>query len=203
MGREARCHARWGQQEGEVTVLIEPPDLIARGAFRARAPLATLSQIRADHGTLRCFAGTEPVELTLGQLAPRWAAALVAPPPTLAKKLGLTAATHVFVSGTIDDEALAEALARAKRTRSTNAADVIVARTDDPAKLDALLTTHAEALARGVPLWVVYVKGKDAPLGETAVRTMLRERGLMDRKVAAVSERLTALQFTRVARATR
>ena len=48
-----------------------------------------------------------------------------------------------------------------------------------------------------VPLWVVYTKGKNGPLGEAAVRAMLRERGLIDLKVAAVSSALTALQFVR------
>lgn len=52
-------------------------------------------------------------------------------------------------------------------------------------------------LARGVPFWVVYTKGKNAPLGETAVRAMLRERGLIDLKVASVSPTLTALKFAR------
>jgi hypothetical protein len=47
---------------------------------------------------------------------------------------------------------------------------------------------------------VVYTKGKHAPLGETAVRALLRERGLMDFEVASVSATLTALKFARPAR---
>jgi|GEM_PF-4692907 len=43
--------------------------------------------------------------------------------------------------------------------------------------------------ARGVPAI--------APLGETAVRGLLRRRGLVDVKVASVSPRLTALAFVR------
>jgi hypothetical protein len=52
-------------------------------------------------------------------------------------------------------------------------------------------------LDAGVPMWVVYTKGPRAPLGETAVRALLRERGLMDLKVASVSPALTALKFAR------
>jgi hypothetical protein len=44
---------------------------------------------------------------------------------------------------------------------------------------------------------VVYTKGRGAPLGETAVRAALRERGLIDLKVASVSAALTALKFAR------
>jgi hypothetical protein len=45
-------------------------------------------------------------------------------------------------------------------------------------------------------VWIVYTKGKDAPLGESAVRAALRERGYRDTKVAAVSATRTALRFT-------
>ena len=37
----------------------------------------------------------------------------------------------------------------------------------------------------------------DAPLGETAVLALLRERGFIDLKVASVSATLTALKFVR------
>ena len=53
-------------------------------------------------------------------------------------------------------------------------------------------------LTAEAPEGVVYTKGARAPLGETTVRGMLRERGLMDLKVAAVSPALTALKFARV-----
>jgi hypothetical protein len=203
MGREARRHARWGTRSGEVTVLIEPPELIARGAFRARARLDELGEVRAEGGTLRCSAGGEQIELTLGPLAPRWATALVAPPPSLAKKLGLKPTTRVWVEGEVDDEALAAALAQATRANDATDIDVIVARIDDAAALASVLKVHARTLALGVRLWVVYVKGKDAPLGEAAIRTILRDRGFIDLKVASVSTRLTALQFVRRAKGER
>jgi hypothetical protein len=200
MGREARCHARWGARSGEVTVLIEPPELIARGAFRARARLDALGEIRVEGGTLRCSAAGEQIELALGPLAARWATALVAPPPSLAKKLGLKSTTRVQVEGEVDDDALAAALAEAKPASGAADTDVIVARIDEAAALASVLKAHARALARGVPLWVVYIKGKDGPLGESAIRTILRDRGFIDVKVASVSTRLTALQFVRRAK---
>jgi hypothetical protein len=128
---------------------------------------------------------------------------LVAPPPSLAKKLGLKPTTRVWVEGEVDDEALAAALAQATRANDTANIDVIVARIDDAAALASVLKAHARTLARGVRLWVVYVKGKDAPLGEAAIRTILRDRGFIDLKVASVSTRLTALQFVRRAKGER
>ncbi|HTW85210.1 MAG TPA: hypothetical protein VMD91_14165 [Candidatus Sulfotelmatobacter sp.] len=198
MGREARCYARWGEHAGEVTVQIEPPDLIARGAFRVRAPLATLVGVRAENGTVRCSTAGEEIVLDLGAtLAPRWAAALVAAPPSLAKKLSVGPTTRVWVSGDIDDDELASALDGVPRAARASAAEMLIVRTDDAGALRTALGKAGPALAAGVALWVVYVKGKNAPLGETAVRAMLRGEGLIDRKVAAVSARLTALQFTR------
>jgi hypothetical protein len=200
MGREARCYARWGERRGEVTVLIEPPELIVRGAFRARASLAALTKVRAEHGIVRCIAAGDVIELELGEvLAPRWAAALIAAPPALAKKLGITPITCLWIDGPIDDDELAAALGDSPRTKNAAEAGLLIVRTDDADVLAERVAILAPALARGTPLWVVYVKGKGAPLGERTVRTMLRDRGMIDRKIAAVSERLTALQFARLA----
>lgn len=200
MGREARCAASWGARSGEVTALLESTELIVRGAFRARAPIASLAGVRVVADTLHFCAGDDDVALVLGTAAAtRWAAALTTPPPSLAKKLGITAGSRVLALGTIDDAALAEALA-AGIPAGDDDPDVIVARTDDADTLARIEREHRALLERRVPLWVVYTKGKGAPLGETAVRAMLRERGLMDLKVAAVSPTLTALQFGRIVR---
>lgn len=201
MGREARCEARWGARSGEVKALLESTEVVVRGAFRASAPLAELRDVRADGDVLRFTARGEDVALWLGADASRWAAKIAAPPPSLAAKLGIGAATRLLIAGRIDDPELAGALAAATRTRSAASADAIVVRVDDRSTLSRLAETYAAALERGVPLWVVYTKGKDAPLGETAVRELLRERGLIDLKVASVSPALTALKFARPKRA--
>ncbi|MBD5633221.1 MAG: hypothetical protein IAI49_01980, partial [Candidatus Eremiobacteraeota bacterium] len=75
-------------------------------------------------------------------------------------------------------------------------ADVAVVRTDDRAAL-ARWAEAARAHARLPPIWVVYVKGRSAPLGESAVREEMRRFGFVDTKIAAVSERLTALCFVK------
>src|ERR1700694_3796040 len=134
MGREARCGARWGARSGEVTALLESTELIVRGAFHARAAIASLRDVRADAGTLHFRSGDDDVALVLGAAAPRWAAASAKPPTPLATKLGITPEARVAVEGRVDDEALAAALATGRRIRS-GTPDVIVARTDD---VDAL-----------------------------------------------------------------
>jgi hypothetical protein len=197
VGREARCSARWGKRSGEVKALLETTEIIVRGAFRDAAPLAELRNVRADGDTLRFSVRDEDVALVLGAAAPRWAAKIAAPPPSLAVKLGIGATTRLFVTGRIDDPGLATALDAAKRTRAANSADMIVARVDDADALARIAETHRARLERGIPLWVIYTKGKAAPLGETTVRATMRERGLIDLKVASVSPSLTALKFAR------
>lgn len=195
MGREARCAASWGARSGEVTVHLDTSDVTVRGAFRARAPVESLREVRADGDTLRFRAGADDVALRVGTSAPRWAAAIAKQPPSLAAKLGITPHTRVLAIGAVDDDALAGALATG--IASDERPDLIVARVDDAGGLARIASEHAPLLERRVPLWVVYTKGKGAPLGETAVRAILRERGLVDLKVAAVSGMLTALQFAR------
>jgi hypothetical protein len=189
MGREARCAASWGPRSGQVTVHLDSAELVVRGAFRARAPLPSLRDVRVAADTLHFRTGEDDVALVLGPAAPRWAAAIAKPPPSLAAKLGITAGTRILVEGEIDDDVLAAALA-VGLLADGDGTDLIVAR---------IASEHRALLERRIPMWVVYTKGKRAPLGETAVRAMLRERGLMDLKVASVSPALTALQFARTA----
>jgi hypothetical protein len=197
VGREARCTATWGTRSGEVTALLESTELIVRGAFRARVPLASLTAVQVRGDTLHFRAGDDEVALLLGSAAQRWAAALTTPRPTLAARLGITARSRLLVEGDVDDEALATALAAATAP-AADGPEIIVARVDDPQALIDIAQRHRALLARGVPIWVVYTKGCGAPLGEAAVRTILRQRGLMDLKVASVSAALTALKFARV-----
>jgi hypothetical protein len=61
--------------------------------------------------------------------------------------------------------------------------------------LHAALRDAKTQLLKGVPIWMVYPKGKGHAIGETVVRELLRENGMMDTKVASVSSKFTALRF--------
>jgi hypothetical protein len=80
-------------------------------------------------------------------------------------------------------------------TPATTACDLLVIRTDDGDELEAALDAHAAHLRTTRPVWVVATKGRNAPLGEAAIREALRSRACIDTKVAAVSARLTAMRF--------
>jgi hypothetical protein len=198
MGREARCGCRWGERRGNVTALLESSEFIVRGDFRARAALAAIEEVGVRDERLEFRVAGERVALELDNArARRWAQAIVAQPPTLARKLGIGAHTRLHLRGTVDDDALAAALADAAASDAPlGEADLAIVRTDDGDVL-ARWTGEIASESRDPVIWVVYVKGRSAPLGETAVRESLRRSGFIDVKTAAVSERLSALKFTK------
>ena len=135
MGQEANCICEWGGETARVKALVEPPELILRGEIRRRLPFSELRQVRAEGGTLRFKFGSDVVVLKLGAaMAEKWAKAILTPPPSLAKKLGITPESTVWVIGTVDDAALETAVGEA-RMAARKGADVIVARVNTSAEL--------------------------------------------------------------------
>lgn len=197
MGREADCTCDWNGTTAKVKALVEPPELILRGELRRRVPYAQMRHVRADRDKL-CFEfEKETVSLHLGNaLAAKWVQYLTAPPPSLAKKLGITADTVVRMIGDADDDALQQALASAS-SFATGAGDLILARINTLQDLHRALKSAAEQLDRGVPIWFIYPKGKGHALTENDVRTTALATGIVNTKVAAVSTALTALRFVK------
>jgi hypothetical protein len=197
MGREAICTCDWDGTKAEVKALIEPPELILRGGVRRRIPIAAMKQIRADGERLRFTFNGEAVALDLGSdVAVKFAKALTTPPPSLAKKLGITAESVVRMIGEVDDKALEKATSEAKEVTSRNG-NVILARVDTPGDLTGALKKAANDLDQGVPIWFIYPKGPGHALNEHIVRATGLSAGIVDTKVAAVSPALTALRFVK------
>jgi len=210
MGREAECTCDWNGTSAKVKALIEPPELILRGALKRRVPFAEMKNVRADIGKLRFDYRGETVALLIGAaLAAKWVHFLTAPPPTLAKKLGITSETIVRMIGPADDAALTEALASA--SPNGGPAGLILARVNTLQELSSALKAAAEQLDRGIAIWFIYPKArgpreralvpgmasKAHPLTENDVRTTALAAGIVDNKVAAVSLTLTALRFVK------
>jgi len=197
MGREANCLCEWNGEMVRVKALVEPPELILRGEIRRRLPFSEMSQVRADGAALRFKFGGDAVALKLGApTAEKWAKAILTPPPSLAKKLGVSAESTAWVIGTIDDPALGTALGEA-RTASRKGADLIVARVNTAAELARAFKAAAMETSAGVPIWIVYRKGAGHAIGEADVRSAGIAAGIVDVKVASVSPQLTALKFVR------
>lgn len=197
MGLEATCTCVWAGKRSTVKALIEPPELILRGELRKRVPIAKMQSIEAERDQLRFSVEGESVALLVGSdLAAKWADALLKPPPTLAKKLGISAEKTVWMVGPVDDEALKAALAEAKSV-SESKGDLILARVDSMAELHSALMHAAGQLNTGIPIWFIYRKGPGLPLSENLVRTTALATGIVDTKVASVSDAFSALRFVK------
>ena len=195
MGREAICECDWSGTTAKVKVLLEATDLIVRGDIRKRVPLKALKNVETDQGRLRFNANGDLVQLFLGvPQAEKWAAAIKKPPPSLARRLGITDKTIVRVIGNSADEALNEALNESAQISAKNP-DLIVACVDTPESLAAALRAARPQLFKSIPIWLIYPKGPGHPLNEAMIRTILRSSGMIDTKVVSVSSTLTALRF--------
>jgi hypothetical protein len=204
MGREASCICEWNGETARVKVLLEPPELILRGEIKRRIAIASLKQIAARGARLDFRVDGESYSLEMGEAqAAKWAQALLKPPPTLAQKLGITSGSAVRVIGTVDDDALSEALAEA-HTVTRGAVHVIIARVDTSAQVADAWKKAATQVENGAALWMIYPKGRmiyPKGRGHSTNETTVREAGLaagfVDVKVASVSAQLTGLKFVR------
>jgi hypothetical protein len=195
MGREAICTCDWAGTVAEVKALLETSELILRGDIRKRVPFSEVKEVKAQPDGLRFTVGGERVQLCLGSsVAGKWAAAITSPPPSLSRKLGITSKTVVRTIGNTQDENLKAALQEAASISDKNP-DLIVACVDTPESLQVTFKLARAQLLKSVPIWVVYVKGPGHPLNESAIRSFLRDNGMMDTKVASVSTELTAQRF--------
>jgi hypothetical protein len=194
VGREAICTCDWNGTVAEVKALLETNEIILRGAIRKRIPFGEIRNVNATDQRIAFTVGDESVQLFLGTAAAKWAAAITNPPPTLAHKLGITNKIVVRVIGEVCDEALNEALAEAADISSKDAG-LILACVDSQESLHTALRDTKDQLQKGVPIWMVYAKGKGHAINETAIRSLLRDNGLIDTKVASVSSKFTALRF--------
>jgi hypothetical protein len=197
MGREATCTCNWNAETARVKALLEPPEMILRGELRARIPFAKMKRVKAVGGDLCFNFGADNARLALGEaMAAKWAEAILKPPPTLAKKLGVLPGMKVQMLGKIDDEALSEALSEA-RVVPRGAAQLIVARVNTAVELAGAFRKNIAALREGVPIWVVYRKGPGHEINESDVRGTGLAAGVVDVKVASVSPALTGLKFVK------
>jgi hypothetical protein len=197
MGREAVCTCIWNGEKSKVKALLEPPDLILRGEIRRKVPFSKMKNVEAAGDLLQFKFESESVALELGSaMAAKWADALLKPPPTLARKLGITPETTVRMIGPVDDTLLKSALAEAKMV-SQHKGELILARVDTPADLNEALNNAADQLKAGVLIWFLYRKGPGHPLNENQVREIALATGIVGTKVASVSAEFSALRFVK------
>jgi len=205
MGQEARCLARVGERVVEVKALLETDELILRGEHRARLPFSELDGVEAADGRLTLRQNGEPIVLELGPAAERWAAK-IRNPPTLLDKLGVKAGQEVAEIGLTDVHLLAQLEQTVDLLRTLSYSVDPVVHDIAGAELDLVfveVSTRADfvfipiaarSIAQGGAVWVLHPKGR-ADLKDVDVIEAGRAAGLVDNKVARVSDTLSALRF--------
>jgi hypothetical protein len=196
MGREARGVCTIAGQTEPMKALLESAEIILKGeTLKRRIGLSSLHDLRVDGGSLCFNASGERVSLALGaDEAQKWLRKILAPPPSLAGKLGVGSQARAFVLGAADDAALIAALDNANTSQADEAA-VLLTIAMHVRDLQAALTQHAGMRCKH--LWVVHEKGAKAALGDTVIRQVMRERNYTDNKSCAVSARYTATRYGR------
>ncbi len=196
MGQEAKCEAMIAGQKATGRAHLESDKLMFRGGdVRLDLPISDVSTAEAKGGKLIVRAKRKTYEFALGAAAARWAEKITNP-PSLVQKLGIKPGDSVVYTGTVD-KALSAELEKAKAKLSTRrvgedhdwvfvGAEVV---TDLKLldKIDALIKPNGG-------IWVVFPKGLPDLKAETVI-SVAKERGLVDTKIARISDRLTAMKI--------
>jgi hypothetical protein len=195
MGREAKCRCTWGEITAQCSVLLESRELIVRGPIRRHVSISLLMDVAVKADSLVFRVEEEQVSLALGaDMASRWAKVMAAPPPSLAKKLGISGASRVLVIGEAEAHELRDAIAEAGSIGGKDP-NLIVICADSQSELASALTARSGD-SEDAPVWVVYRKGQKT-FGGNDIRDALRNHGFIDTKVASVSAAFTGLRFVR------
>ena len=194
MGKDAQVTASFPDGSDAGRLQYEPPKLIFRGAQRRVFEGEALAGVRAQAGELVLAGGAR---FALGEkAAASWADAILNPKGRM-QKIGVKPGMRVGVLG-VDDAALAAELAGkgAVVARDGEALDLLFYAADSAAEL-ARIGELVPRLAERGALWIVSRKGKAATVRDVEVMAAAKASGLVDNKVVAFSETLTALRFVR------
>ena len=159
-------------------------------------PFAKMRSVVARDGALCIDFDQGSLTLRLGKAAERWAQKIRQPKGRL-DKLGVTAADlRVVLIGAHAPDFEAELAERVSKVskRPLAGADIVFLRAGSRADL-AKLPALREKLAPAGAIWIVREKRKTARLKESEAREAGRAAGLVDVKVVAFSDTLTADKY--------
>lgn len=195
MGKEASCTAHFGRQTSAGQLRLETDDLIFRGEFRLKIPLAQIRSAAASDGQLSVSYAEGDARFELGAAAGKWADA-INHPKSLLDKLGVKADQNVSVINVTDAAFLDDLETRIGKFtsgRAAKASDLIFFQADDPGDLTALKKI-APSLESAGAIWAITPKRRPE-LADTVVMAAGKAAGLVDVKVARFSDTYTALKF--------
>jgi hypothetical protein len=195
MGSTAECNVLCEQRTYRCKAYLEERALILRGEFRLTLPFAAIGSLESDDERLVLHHSGPAVTLVLGNDARKWAAK-IAHPVSLIDKLGVKEGQAVSVLG-VDDPKFWEELRGRTASISVETASkdsdwifVAVASAEDLSRLRVL----KDSIKKAGSIWVIREKGRKE-LTETHIMEAARGAGLVDVKVARVSDALSGIKL--------
>ena len=196
MGLEARCTGTWRGETALVRAHLDSTGLEITGPIRVHLDLARIKAAEAHQGSLRLRTSEGTLVLALAHQAEKWAQ-FIRHPRSRIDKLGIKAGQRVRIVG-LDDRALdADLASRAcvvLRRDTKSPVDAAMVLVDTPEKL-GLIARYRPAISPDGALWVIRPKGKETPVTEAQVREAAIRAGLVDVKVVAFSDTLSAAKL--------
>lgn len=195
MGRETSCRAHLGAESSKGKAHLESTSLRFTGDFRFNVPFDQMHGVAAKDGTLSFQAPVGAVQLELGDVAERWANQILNPKSRL-DKLEVKPESIVCVVD-IDDEGFLEELTSRLESEPSgdpeSQYDLIFRGLEAKRDLGVIRKLRPHLLPHGA-LWLVYRKGKSAPIREDDVREAFLSAKLVDVKVVSFSATHTAVK---------
>ncbi len=196
MGSEAKCAVTCGEVTVEGKAYLETAELTFRGGdLRLRIPFQGLKSASAAGGVLLVSWAEQTARFHLGKDAEKWLAK-IQNPKSVVDKIGIKAGMQVSILGITDEpfvRQLQDRVTPVEGSPPRKDSDIIVYGFSTHDGLEQLPSLKTSLKANGA-LWTVYPKGPKG-LPETAVRSAGLAAGLVDTKVVAFSETLTAVKW--------
>jgi hypothetical protein len=195
VGSEVKCTVRFGKQASAGKALLETSEVLFRGDFRLKIPIASIKSVKAVDGELRLQTADGLTVFEIGAAAEKWREKILHP-KTRIEKIGVKPGEKISLLGSFEAGFLAELTALAGSvTKGKVAADsnTIFFAADSLKELSSVAKI-AKSLKGAMALWIVYPKGQKS-ITENDVIAAGRKAGLKDVKVVGFSSTHTALKF--------
>jgi len=193
MGRERECEASFGDESGRVVAHIDADNIVLRGDFSAKVPLASLKSLSVNGEQLLGSTERGALTLLLGEKEARAWLLRIKDPPSLSSKLGIEAGSPVHVA---EDHPVPIAVLKEAGARlvSPEDAKLIFLVVESQAHLEAL-GRLAAARPPSAQIWVLRLRGKHASIKEAPIMECMRRHGMAPSKTAAWSDRYAADRY--------
>jgi len=181
MGNEATVRAKVGGKADAGKALLETHEVVFRGARRC---VVKLDAVRSSAAVSGAWLKLGELELELGAVqAGKWLEK-IKNPKTVLQKLGLKPGQKVQLID-VEDPKFAAGF-----EQTADQPDVVFYQVGSPADLKRLPRIAGEQV-----LWLLRPKGKNAPVGERETMAAGKAAGLVDVKVVAFSDTLSAEKY--------